>query len=114
MASNEIPSTGQWCCTDCLMLLANGDTPTEWTESEVTEWLARIEKNAENTTDATLGHLHDEFDGCSHYPEPCESDECDCEEIPFSSSSCGYCGSSLAGARHAFTWWLPADAAAQS
>ena len=32
-----------WCCTDCLFLLANGDTPAEMGETETAEYLARVE-----------------------------------------------------------------------
>jgi len=31
-----------WCCTDCLMMLANGDEPEDWTYAELEVWRTDI------------------------------------------------------------------------
>jgi hypothetical protein len=43
IGGDEYASSG-WACVDCLMLLANGEVPGDWTEDAVAEWLARIEQ----------------------------------------------------------------------
>jgi len=76
--------TGE-CCTDCTMLIANGETPPEMTEAETAEWLADIDKNwGRLQVHASIG-----------------------DERGFSSSSCGYCGSHLGGDRHDFIVLAP-------
>jgi hypothetical protein len=101
--TNTQPSTAQWCCTDCLILEANGEAPVgSMTEDEITEW---EERRAGIIGDAqvTLGML-DEFHQC-HDPEGNRADECYCETNTFSWSPCDMCGGNLGGARHAFTFW---------
>src|SRR5690606_16543549 len=57
-----------WACTDCVMFLANGETPPDWDEARTAEWRSRIEKHMTGTAHVTLGRLIGE-DGCdcTHY-----------------------------------------------
>ena len=48
-----------WCCTDCLFLLANGDTPAEMDETETAEYLARVEHSTQGT-EVTLGMFRED------------------------------------------------------
>lgn len=72
-------ATGEMC-VDCLMLLANGDTPPEMSEDETDAYLAEVDRR-------TAGYL----------PVPACSDEC---EGGFGSHPCDVCGSTLGGDRH--------------
>ena len=72
-------------CNDCLILMANGDTPPDMDETETNEYLARVRHGME---------------GC-HVVPSCEPD---CEES-FSWSSCNVCGSNLGGTRHEVTFF---------
>ena len=91
-------------CTDCLIAIANGDLPHEWTEKEIADWRDRVEKQNEGVEDVTLGHFHDS-DRCYHQGKECE-DDCDCERTEFSNSPCDNCGSFLAGSRDDAVFWL--------
>lgn len=51
----------------------------------------------------TLGMIAEE------HGEHCHREECECEQLGFSWSSCDGCGSPLGGDRHAMTLWGPAD-----
>lgn len=100
-----------WCCVDCLMLLANGDTPPEWDEAKTAEWLADIERQTEGC-DVTLGRMFGE-DGCEHTSEewhsggPAQEEHAEnCERQDFSWRRCDVCGSNLGGAREAVTFWF--------
>lgn len=64
------------CCTDCLILIANGDTPPELDETATAAWLAEIDRRWGDTP-LTVG-----------------------DEAGFSWSSCDCCGSTLGGDRH--------------
>lgn len=67
-----------WCCTDCLMLIANGDTSGySGTDAEKAEWLAEVDRRSE---------------GINWVPGDAEEE--------FSTRQCDVCGSMLAGARH--------------
>jgi hypothetical protein len=100
-----------WCCVDCLMLLANGETPSELDETETAEFLARVDVRAAGTV--TLGRMFGE-DGCEHTSEDwvfgdswVQADHAsECEQIGFSWSACDVCGSTLGGSRDAVTFWL--------
>jgi len=70
-----------WMCTDCLMLVANGETPHDWTEEETAEWLARIDAREEPNTHTFPGD----------------------DEQEFSWAQCDMCGSRLGGARFSFS-----------
>jgi hypothetical protein len=69
------------CCVDCLHLIANGDIPTDWDDKQVSEWLARIEKDNPDNYYAVVA--------C---PENCDGG--------FSRSRCDHCGSTMSGERH--------------
>lgn len=95
-----------WCCTDCLMLLANGDTsgnPYCETEEAQEAWLALIEAKTQGC-EMTLGMMREE------HASDCDANEtgsdCECETTDFSMSSCDVCGSRLGGSRHAVTFWF--------
>lgn len=58
MPSDEYVCSG-WACTDCLILLANGENPTDMTEEEISAWHAKIEtRNA--SYNVTLGMRREE------------------------------------------------------
>lgn len=95
--SDEYTCSG-WACTDCTILLANGEAPADMSEDQVTAREDQIDaRNAGYTI--TLGMLREEHscDGTS--------DECDCEVTSFSWSPCDVCGSNLGGERHAVSFW---------
>jgi len=80
-------------CTDCLMMLANGEGPTEPTDHEPLALVAGDE--------ITLGILAEEHnEGCVR-----SYDQCECENLGFSMESCEGCGSPLGGDRYAATLW---------
>jgi hypothetical protein len=55
-----------WACTDCLMLLANGEAPPDLGEAETAEWLAGIDaRNA--GYDITLGMPREDHECASNY-----------------------------------------------
>jgi ribosomal protein L37AE/L43A len=83
-----------WVCTDCVILLANGDMPPEPTEYAPMALLAG--------QDVTHGST--EHEGCDNVPKWIGA-ECDCEVQTFSMSTCDGCGSPLGGERHAVTVW---------
>lgn len=88
-----------WCCVDCLMLLANGDTPPHMSEAETAAWLAGIDRRADGGS-WDLGGEH--VDGCTAWDD---GTDCYCETIEFSRSPCDVCGSHLGGSRDAVHWW---------
>ncbi len=49
-----------WACTDCIMLLANGETPPDLSEAETATWLADIERHTEGL-DVVCGGEHEDF-----------------------------------------------------
>lgn len=67
-----------WCCSDCIILIANGDTPPEMSEDDTAAWLAAIEKRSDGLPWVS-GDGHEDF----------------------SSRSCDVCGSQDAGERFA-------------
>lgn len=101
MTASEILGTGA-CCTDCLILLANGETDPSWTEAETAEYLQRVERCSAGT-EVTLGMLASEH-SCQDASGQI-ADECDCEQLGFSWSACDVCGSNLGGDREAVTFW---------
>lgn len=95
-----------WCCTDCLILLANGEAPADLTESEVTAWQEQIDLR-NHGYNLTLGMLREEH-SCTNANGQTAGDlggECDCEVNSFSWSPCDVCGSNLGGERHAVSFW---------
>ena len=69
-----------WVCVDCVMLLANADTPEHMNEEETAEYLARVEQHGEGA------------EYILNCPEECEGG--------FSWSPCDLCDSTLGGDRH--------------
>lgn len=65
-----------WCCSDCAMFIANGDTPVEMNEEETEKWIDNF--ISRNDNHLFLGDDHDEF----------------------SWSPCDTCGSNLGGSRY--------------
>lgn len=55
-----------WCCIDCLMLLANGETPPDMDESETAEYLARVAQHTAGL-DVTLGMLREDHECASNF-----------------------------------------------
>jgi hypothetical protein len=47
------------CCVDCLMLLANSETPTHMTEAETAEYLERVKRMCTGT-EVTLGMFRED------------------------------------------------------
>lgn len=84
------------CCTDCIMLFANGENPQDLSEDETSAWHAEIDRRIEGYYVA-CGGAHEE--GCTNDG----SEDCGCETREFSWSQCGTCGSTLGGSRHAVT-----------
>jgi len=98
-----VPTTPAWACVDCMILLANGETDGNWTEAEKAEFLARFEAGTADC-EVTLGMMA-EYHECAD-DDGEMADECDCEEMTFSWSSCDICRSNLGGSRHAVTFWV--------
>lgn len=55
-----------WCCVDCLMLLANGETPTEMDEAETAGYLARVARHTEGCN-TVLGMPREDHDCKSNW-----------------------------------------------
>ena len=95
-----------WCCTDCVMELANGESPADLSEEELAARQANIDaRNA--GYNITLGLLSSEH-SCADEDGQTAADrggECDCETNTFSWSACDVCGSNLGGERHAVSFW---------
>lgn len=80
-------------CVDCIMLLANGETPPEMSDRETEDWLAAIDRNWPESEGWHLVPACDE--GC---------------EGSFSWRACDVCGSNLGGDRHpVYAWREVAD-----
>lgn len=96
--------SGGWCCTDCLMLFANGETPERMTEKESAAWLAEIDRRTEGL-DVALGGEHEE--NCPNVIDGqwMGTTDCGCERQEFSWSQCDTCGSRLGGSREAVTFF---------
>src|SRR4051812_36292426 len=103
----EQEHSNSWCCIDCLMWLANGETPPELDEEETQKWKENFWKRNEGY-ELTLGRMFGE-DGCEHTHEDWDEDSqphaLECEQIEFSWSQCDTCGSNLGGERGAVTFW---------
>jgi hypothetical protein len=50
-----------WCCTDCLMMLANGEGDPEWTEEEAADYDARVAHYTEGCN-VTLGLMREDHE----------------------------------------------------
>jgi hypothetical protein len=87
-----------WACTDCTVLIANGESPADLSEPDLAAYLARIDENTDGYN-LTLGLARDEHscDGTA--------DECDCERLTFTWELCDMCASNSGGERHAVSFW---------
>jgi hypothetical protein len=125
-----------WICTDCLVLLANGETPPDMTEDETEAWVAGMVParvtlgmmTEEHATDcpnvasvpsralprggsrvATRGQRR-RFLRSLRTDRPrvwLGTDDCYCEHDAFSWSRCDNCRRpNNAGERHAATYWF--------
>lgn len=88
-------------CTDCLMLLANGETPPEMTEEETEKYLSRVDSSAGEGMYWDVGGEH--ADDCPNMRdgEWVGNTDCTCEDLGFSWSPCDVCRRPLGGSRHA-------------
>lgn len=96
-----------WACTDCLVLLANGEDPADtMTQLEINDWHREIDRRNAGY-EITLGMLREDH-SCQDENGNTASDngdECNCEVKTFSWSACHVCGSNLGGERHAVSWF---------
>jgi len=81
-----------WICECCLFTLANGECCADEHEYEPL--------GGYSAREITLGLSRDEH---SEHCDP--DDDCDCEQISYSTSSCDACGDWHHGTRHAATAW---------
>lgn len=70
----------RWACTDCVMFLANGDTPAEMTAAATTAWLLIIAARTPGYTTIVVG-VAEHSDQCG--PDDREAG-CDCGHDEFS------------------------------
>ncbi len=105
---NRETATLGWCCADCLMWLANGETDPSWTEQERGDFFERLSQ-VTGDVEVTLGMLASEHaDDCDNVSADRTSTlgaECDCDQQSFSWSPCDTCGLNLGGSRDAVTFW---------
>lgn len=95
-----------WACTDCLMLLANGETPPDLDETATEEWVAEIDRRTDGYHVAVGGEHDDECPNVDHETgQWLGTTDCYCETEEFSWSQCDVCGSRLGGSRHAVTFF---------
>jgi hypothetical protein len=91
-----------WACTDCLIMLANGDEPSDMNSQEQIDLWRKHFDATRSEYHVTLGMLREDH-SC-----PDGTEECGCEVIPFSGSKCDVCGTRLAGERHAVSFFARA------
>lgn len=82
-------TTTIWVCIDCHLSYMTGEAP------EVPVWTIT------DTKFVSPGFMLEEHVG----ETDCYYSECECETKSFDSTSCDGCGSTLAGQRHAYTYW---------
>lgn len=90
-----------WICQDCMMLLANGETPPEMSEEETAAWLDSL--SDEEMMPGFGADEHDE--DCPNHGDWIGAD-CSCETVEFSWRPCDSCRSGLGGSRYAATVWI--------
>lgn len=102
------PTAPDWACTDCFVLLVNGDIPADMEGLELAEYLDRYDAAMTSGAEITPGMLAEfHAERCPRYGEHGDDgSDCDCETQDFSWSPCGICRSNLGGSRHAVTWWV--------
>lgn len=107
--TRTVPGPVEWCCIDCLSLLAYGEDPVgTMSEDEITEWHARIDDTLSGGTEVTLGMLaseHSDYCPVKIHDSHDAVDECGCDTVSFSWSACDLCRSNPGGERHAITFW---------
>jgi hypothetical protein len=96
-------ATQLWVCSDCLMMLANGDMPEDMPEDYQSAFLARHTAGLERELD---GHYGNVVAGGAHHcgdGEAWRDGDCACEDGGFSNGECDLCRDGLAGDRYAAT-----------
>lgn len=114
--TSPTPHANGWACSDCLVLLANGETPPDMDEEATAQYVAMTFE-----VNVSLGRMFGE-DGCEHTSEQWHADSSvqeehayQCERLEFSWSRCDVCRRpSMAGERHAVTIWLKEGAGVSS
>lgn len=92
-----------WVCTDCMVLLANGEPPTEPTDCEP----LNLFRDNDGISRVSVGMTWaDHDDECPNRQAEALVTECSCEHDTFSCQHCDGCGSHLGGERFAATLWL--------
>ena len=88
-----------WVCTDCIIVLANGDAPCHLSDEELETYLAEIKHRTQGV------HVVPGLGEDWHFSLGCRNDgDCDCETDSFSMTPCDTCGESLAGRRHGVSY----------
>lgn len=96
--TNTEPLYTLWVCTDCVMQHANGEHSPDRPADYPPVWSKMM------SADVTLGMVAAEHASDCDPVERAEQG-CSCETITFSNGTCEACGLTLAGARHAMTYW---------
>lgn len=100
MTHTTTPQGIVWVCQDCMFAHANGEISDDRPADLPDVWALWASEPAGSVTMGASVHGDDgDADECA------DVDECECEQITFSASWCGGCGSTLAGDRYAFTYW---------
>lgn len=95
-----------WVCTDCYFC-HHGTSEEERGEAYPENVLSLIPEDAE----VTAGMMWEEHaEDCPNRIAGENVDECECEQITFTWSSCEGCGSALGGSRDALTVWIHEEA----
>jgi hypothetical protein len=55
-----------WCCTDCTLLLANGETDPSWPEAEMADYLERVDHETAGY-EVTLGKFAEDHDCATNW-----------------------------------------------
>lgn len=100
----DASATPGWACTDCMMLLCNGETPPGMDEEETAAFVAAFEegcKGAHVTPGRMLGQLE-----CDCWTWDCDTHRDVCERLEFTWQRCDICRRpNMAGGRDAVTFW---------
>lgn len=89
-------------CTDCTMLIANGESPVEMSHADSEAWLMSVSERNDGYH-MVLGMPSEEHN------ETCTVGDrnagCDCEHIDFTWSACDVCGQNNGGERYAVSFF---------